>query len=152
MFKPVGMKKVLAGFDVCAYVYSDGVAILERKTIRQYGGSFKKEFAHVFECDIPINRFHYGDREFNGRLVIHNASLLIDGIERIDLYKGEGTKKDTILLNTSSGMRIAISDATGDITIQDVSVIDDATVQNWYDSSRHISDITIVKHEMKKAN
>ena len=152
MFKPVGMKKILAGFDVCAYVYSDGVVILERKTIRHYGESFKKEFAHIFECDIPVNRFQYGSREFNGRLVIHNASLLIDGIERIDLYKGEETKKDTILLNTSSGMRIAISDATGDITIQDVSVIDDATVKNWYDSSRHISDITIVKHEMKKAN
>lgn len=116
-----GVKKCLAGnrWDAVGYLYRDGVVILERRPIKTQGMEVKHEFIHIFPCPLGIYISNYEDtyhKTFRGCIVVHNATLLIDGLKTVEVYyhnasesmKEKGIECITVTLNTQSGMRISI--------------------------------------------
>lgn len=98
-------------FGTCGYIYRDGIAIMWKDKHTYKGETFEKERSATFPQEIRISS---NTEEFTGRLVIHNATLLLDGIEWIEIYrnnssqsmKEKGLTCDTVTLHTKSGMRI----------------------------------------------
>ena len=121
-------------FDNCAYLYTDGIVLNEKRTCKSGKETFKKEFHHIFPCNIPvlISNHRNPDERFIGRLVIHNTTLLIDGIDHVQIYfnnqsersKEMGIHIDTIILYTQSGMEIReniFNFISSDVVIQNES-------------------------------
>jgi len=138
-----GTKKMFQKqFDSCAYIYTDGVILKESRQCKSGKESFKKSFNHIFPCNIPIyitHKRHEYESKFIGRLVISNPSLLIDGIEHVEIYfdnssqssREKGIHIDTVHLHTQSGMEIRENQLpflSGDITIQNESK---QTIMAW---------------------
>jgi len=119
-------------FSGCAYIYTDGIVLREERQCKSGKETFKKSFTHLFPCNIPIYITHKrmeSESKFTGRLVVSNPSLLIDGINHVEIYFGNASQKtreigiqlDTVHLYTQSGMEIReniFSFISGDITIQ----------------------------------
>ncbi len=131
-----GTKKMFQKqFSSCAYIYTDGVVLREERQCKSGKETFRKHFTHLFPCSIPIyitHKRHEKESNFIGRLVISNPSLLIDGVDHVEIYfdnssqssREKGLYIDTIHLHTQSGMEIRENQLTflsGDITIQNDS-------------------------------
>ena len=114
----------------CGYIYKDGIVI---KTVESHiykGNEFRKDIIHKIPGVVKIYYTDSGKESFQGRLVMHNASLMLDGIESIKIClnnKSETMKKlnltcNTITIKTESGLKIyenQFSFLNSDITIQD---------------------------------
>lgn len=118
-------------FSTCAYVYKDGVAVKWEERHYYKGEEFRKDRMVILKGEIPI---HYSNgntsQAFQGRLVFHNASLLLDGIQDIRIYlnnksdsmKEKGLSCDTVTITTKNGLRIhedIFPFLSSDICIQD---------------------------------
>jgi hypothetical protein len=102
-------------FGTCGYIYRDGIAIRyeERHTFK--GEEFTKHHTVIVPGEIPIYMHNQnGEGPFKGRIVVHNSTLLLDGIEAIEIYRNTGSENskkmclhlDGLTLVTGSGMRI----------------------------------------------
>jgi len=131
-----GTKKMFQKqFEGCAYIYTDGVVLRESRQCKSGKEYFKKHFTHLFPCNIPIYITHKrmeAESKFTGRLVVSNPSLLIDGVDHVEIYFGNASQKtremgiqlDTVHIHTQSGIEIRENIFTfisGDITIQNDS-------------------------------
>ena len=98
MFLPdTRLKKLLASDSNYpsnyAYVYNDGIGLFveEHKTIN--GSKWIKRFLHLIPCEIPIRYSNRKDKtksivdKFQGRILLRNTSLLINGIKSIDIFQ-----------------------------------------------------------------
>ena len=144
-FKANGAKKLFTkkGSYDCAYIYTDGVILVEERNCKSGKQTFTKQFSHIFPADIPIwitNPLNTMKSEsFIGRLVIHNPSILIDGIEHIEIYfnnksntmESMGITCHTVTIRTQSGMKIRehiFPFLSADIAIQNESKM---SIQSW---------------------
>jgi len=131
-----GTKKMFQKqFEGCAYIYTDGVVLRESRQCKSGKEYFKKHFTHLFPCNIPIYITHKrieAESKFTGRLVVSNPSLLIDGIDHVEIYFSNQSQKtremgiqlDTVHIHTQSGLEIReniFSFISSDITIQNES-------------------------------
>lgn len=119
---PTKLKKALVKdrFSNCAYVYKDGIVLNERTEALVNGLRFDTEVIHILPFGKENVQFriagqdYTGTREFKGRYVFHNPTLLADGIARLEIYmnngsentKSKGVHIDTVTLTTESGMKI----------------------------------------------
>jgi len=152
-FSPNGIKKLLAGdrFRNCAYVHTDGVVFIEERTCKSGKQEFSKTFNHIMAANIPIyitnHRYSMTNERFIGRLVLHNPTLLIDGIKQVEIYynnKSEsmvqkGLTCDSVTITTNSGMKIhqnIFTFISSDIVIQNE---DKKSIMNFdgYDAIWH---------------
>lgn len=86
-FKPDNVfKRIVKGysFNHCAYIYPDGILLIEHKTVKSGKYETTIDVNHIWNCHIPI-------RETNGfkrvtRIVCHNSTVLLDGISSIGIY------------------------------------------------------------------
>lgn len=97
----------------CAYVYKDGVVIRDMETHRYKGERFEKEKIYSVPGEIKVYIHNSnGEGPFKGRLVFHNATMLLDGIKDIKIYrnntsdamKERGISCDTVTIRTLSGL------------------------------------------------
>ena len=143
-FKPDnGAKKLFtkSGSWNCAYVYTDGVIMVESRTCKSGKITFDKRFSHIFPCDIPVYVLSPPCNGFNGRLVVHNPSILADGIQRIEIYLDNksqameqmGITCNTVNIITQSGMKIRehiFPFISSEVTIQNESK---QSIEGWDD-------------------
>ena len=113
MYKPTAKdRKILAQYQTCAYIYKDGIAIKERRQLRS--GKFTEDIDiwHLRPCDIRISATNAReDGGAIGRIVVHDAKTLIDGLAAIEVYfnncsermKELGQTCDTLKLVTPAG-------------------------------------------------
>ena len=156
-------KKVLANdrSTTCAYIYNDGVVIKHEQAFKAKGYEFKKDFIDVFPCDIPIYYRNRLDKtassSFKGRIVVFNATLLIHGVNRIEIYEGNtsesmkerGLTCTTITLTTNDGMKVKDDKfcfMSSCLEHQDEKVM---SVSDWEED--YARDTVIAIHEIKKA-
>lgn len=99
------------------YLYRDGVVIVEKRTIKASKEVFEKEFVHIFPCELGIyaNKSIYDSSStFVGRLVVHDPSVLLDGVREASVYyenkskamEERGLSCDTVTIKTQMGMKI----------------------------------------------
>ena len=102
-------------FTTCGYIYTDGIVIRWQERHTYKGEEFRKQRASIIEGKVPISMHNAnGEGPFVGRIVVHNATLLLDGIQGVDVYRNGGSEKmkemnlrcDSITLLTGSGIRI----------------------------------------------
>lgn len=140
-FKPDAMAKKLLtrfSFDVCSYIYPDGVMIIEKKKIKQGKYESSIEVYHFYPCAIKLRRSNY--REIDNRpitrIVCHNSTVLLDGVKQVEYYtentsenmKNRNMTCNTLTLITLNGAqhRTNIFDfIASDYTVQ----FDDTTMQ-----------------------
>lgn len=103
----------------CAYIYRDGIVVSGEEVHHHKGKRYSDDFNLVYPfVNIPIYVTHKdadGKDKFDGRLVIHDPSVLLDGIDRIEIYYGNTTDKmkhmnlscNTVTIFTNSGIRIS---------------------------------------------
>jgi hypothetical protein len=89
MFKPSAkIKKILGTYGNCAYVHRNGIVICEKRTIKVDGNSSADlEIWHVIPCEIYMRAYDYAASSTVkvNRLVLHNASLIANGLEEIHI-------------------------------------------------------------------
>jgi hypothetical protein len=115
-FKPnATTRKLLArySFDVCSYIYPDGIMIIEHRKIKQGKYESVIEVHHIFPCIINLRRSNYreSDNRPITRIVCHNSTVLIDGILGVEYYtdncsesmKNKGMTCNTLTLITLNG-------------------------------------------------
>jgi len=97
----------------CAYVYTDGIVIRDMETHRYKGERFKKEKVYSIPGEVKVFIHNAnGEGPFKGRLVFHNATMLLDGIKDIKIYRNNTSNAmkerniscDSITLRTLSGL------------------------------------------------
>lgn len=116
MYKPNKVtKKVLAEYETVGYVYRDGVVIRSTRRTVSKGIEFKKNVVDIYKCEVPIYYSNSVDAtKFQGVIIFHNATILINGIKSIEIYmdnnseslKRNNVKCDTVTLKTVNGMMI----------------------------------------------
>jgi len=124
----------------CGYIYRDGICVNTREEHTYKGERFSKEIPYIFRGEIPISysNGHHEER-FKGRIVVHNPSLLLDGVKRIHIFLNNKSTKmeemnitcNTITLETESGLKIhedMFTFLSSEFTIQDDSK---QTVESW---------------------
>ena len=117
-------------FSTCGYIHSDGVVVKYEETHTYKGEVYRKEKTSIIKEDIPISFTNYRLKEkFAGRLVVHNPTLLLDGIKNIAIYRNNASEKmkemgitcDTVTITTLSGLQChenIFSFVSSDIVIQ----------------------------------
>jgi len=97
----------------CAYVYKDGVVIRDMERHHYKGEVFEKEKIYSVPGEVKVFIHNSnGEGPFKGRLVFHNATMLLDGIKDIKIYrnnmsdamKERNISCDSITLRTLSGL------------------------------------------------
>jgi hypothetical protein len=164
MFKIDGKTKRLLADDktsTCGYIYNDGIVIKHEQEFKAKGYEFKKEFIDIFPCDIPIFYRNRNDKtlssRFIGRIIAFNATLLINGVNRVEIYEGntsesmkaKGLTCTTITLTTGDGMKIKddkFSFLSSCLEHQDEKPM---SIADWKDD--YGRDVVITIHELKKA-
>lgn len=68
-----------------AYVYSDGIVLLEKRQVGS--GKYKKEveIAHIFPGEVKLYGYNYDDTGFYDKihsLICHNPNILLSGIKQ----------------------------------------------------------------------
>jgi hypothetical protein len=111
------LAKVLKDYNSCAYLHRDGLVVSHKVKLKYGKETIHQDVIEVFPCDIKIYFTGY-DEKFQGRLVFHNPSMLLDGIEHIHIYsKGKNyTDKskelniefETVCIETRSGMNFNV--------------------------------------------
>jgi hypothetical protein len=115
-FKPDALaKKLLSNFSNHAYIYPQGVMIRTRIEVKVLSTQKKIEVFHVYPCEIQISRTSSTDpdRVPISRIVCDEASVLLDGIKRIEYFynncsehmEKRGLTCNTVTLVTLSGAR-----------------------------------------------
>ena len=130
------------GYRSCAYIYPDGLAVVTREDVKVAGQRSEVSVWRLFKGE---NRIHidssrgpngadldWQNRPFrdSGRIVLHNATLLLDGLADVALYFCNGTESEesrgiptrtTMTLTTNSGLRIHLDEEqnrSSDICVQ----------------------------------
>ena len=101
--------------STCGYIYTDGILILGKESHRYKGDIYEKEVEFKVNGEIPIYIYNCnGEGPFIGRIVLHNPTLLLDGILKVEIYRNNTSEKmkemnltcDTVTLTTEKGIRI----------------------------------------------
>ena len=142
--------------NACAYIHADGVVITSKRSFHIKGHFFKKDFVDIFPCEVPIyyRNKRYGADSFKGRLVLHNATLLISGLKRVEIYennssdtmKKTGMSCDTVSLTTANFMKVKIDVfpfMSSDVIYQDDKAM---SIESWKDNY----DACVMVHEEKQ--
>ncbi len=95
----------------CAYVYRDGIAISYEDTHWYKGEQFRKSHRLVYKGEIHITT---NNGPFVGRLVLHNPTLLLDGLQGARIYYRNKSQRmeemnitcDSVTLITESGIQV----------------------------------------------
>lgn len=111
-FKPdKKIQKILAQYGSYAYVYRDGVILVEKKSVKiDKEHSTEIELTHVFPCLIDFRVYDYLQwpysskeiRENVKRLVIHDTKLIVCGLEQVEIAftnSSEYAKEKGITIN-----------------------------------------------------
>ena len=136
------IKKVIRkdSCSTCAYVYLDGVAVREVERHWHKGKEFSSENTYLQKGEIKIFISNSnGEGPFKGRLVFHNPTLLLDGIDHIHIYRNNKSQKmeeigltcDTVTVVTNGGIKIHEDIhhfMSADICIQNSKI---ASVTDW---------------------
>lgn len=125
------IKKAMTGYDrCCAYLYKDGTVINHEVELKYGKKTIKQSLIEIFpeENKIYCDSYDFG---FQGRLVFHNASLLVNGVERVTIYpkdksgsnksKELGIQFETVIIETPDLMRINFHNfdfLSHDVTVQ----------------------------------
>jgi hypothetical protein len=99
----------------CGYIYTDGIVIRSVEEHTYKGETYRKDILQKFPGEIPISLRNGHEGSFIGRLVVHNPTLLLDGVARVQVYrdnKSDAMKDknlycDSVSLTTISGLRIS---------------------------------------------
>jgi hypothetical protein len=110
------IKKIILrdGATSNGYLYRDGVVIVEKRNIKSGKEEFQKEFVHIFPCELAIHIHNPFNVSFVGGLVIHDPSVLLDGVREVSVYfnnkstsmEERGITCNTVTIRTQSGMKI----------------------------------------------
>ena len=125
----------------CGYIYTDGIAVNTREEHTYKGERFSKDKPYVIQGEVPIyysNGRHHSER-FKGRIVVHNPSLLLDGVKCVRIFLNNSSETmekmnlscTTVTLETESGMKIhedMFHFLSSEFTIQDT---EKQTVTSW---------------------
>lgn len=114
MFTPDKTFKKLAKSDSsrsCAYVYKDGVALLEDRRVHSGTYSTELEVWHVWKTEIPLRSRGDGEMKCK-RIVVHNPAELLSGLESVEVWynnhseasKRDGIRITTVVLHAPNGM------------------------------------------------
>jgi hypothetical protein len=98
-------KKLFHGYTHnCAYVYKDGIAVLEERIVRSGKYEARIEVWHVWRAEIKMytHGWGWGENDYGQkvkRMVVHDGRELLSGLERVDFYfhnSSEASKRDGI--------------------------------------------------------
>ena len=93
MFKPDRtFKKLASKYGTCAYIYKDGVVLVERREVKSGEYSTNIEITHIWHAEIKLYSSNNGNEPIK-RIVVHDAAELLSGIERIRVYFHNGSEK-----------------------------------------------------------
>jgi len=124
----------------CGYIYRDGICINTKEEHTYKGETFSKQKPYIFKGEIPIyySNGHHKDK-FKGRIVVHNPSLLLDGVKCVRIFLNNTSTKmkemnitcDTVILETESGLKIhedMFHFLSSEFTIQDDKT---QSIESW---------------------
>jgi hypothetical protein len=102
-----------ARHDLAAYIYPDGILVREtvRGTLR--GKPVERGIWHQVPGKIPIVTTSYKTPDKVARIVVHEPTVLLDGVSRVEVYfnnasealRERGMSCDTLTLVTDNGAR-----------------------------------------------
>lgn len=122
--KPTGaIKKLLTEYTTHAYILTDGIIICGRQSVKIGNAEANVNVYHAFPCK-PFGM--YSTESSN--VTVHNASLLLDGLTRVEIHHDNGSEAsrergitfNTVVLKTQSGMTIrqdVLPFVMGDISV-----------------------------------
>lgn len=137
MFKPdATYKKLAQHYHACAYVYPDGVMLIERRDAK--AGKYSKEIEvnHFWPCEIRITSEDYKVNQYGSRdgmkckrLVIHNPLMLLSGLESVRVAyesasehsREKGLHLAHLRFSCPNGMQfeaLELDCLSGDVTVQ----------------------------------
>jgi len=101
-------------FRTCGYLYTDGIVISGEMRHNFKGEEFRKDVQYVFPKETSIYSNNGSNGAFKGRLVFHNATLLLRPINHIRIhYKNTSQKSKemgidctTVEVVYDDGMRV----------------------------------------------
>lgn len=86
MFKPDRkFKKLARQYRSCAYIYKDGVVLVERREVKSGNYTTEIEVVHVWHAEIKMYSRNNGNDPIK-RIVVHNPEELLSGIEKVEVY------------------------------------------------------------------
>ena len=135
--KKILKKEIFA--NVCGYVYTDGFIVKYTEKHTHKGKEYNNDIVHKIPGEIPVYYSNGTQKKFEGRLVFHNPTLLLDGIKSIRIYLNNSSENmknmsltcTTITIETESGLKIHEDQfhfLSSDITIQDDSK---RSIESW---------------------
>ena len=112
--------------STCGYIYTDGISIVWDDRHYYKGKEFRSEKQESFPGEVKV---YTNNGTFEGRLVMHNPTLLMEPIDNIHIYYGNTseTMKEmnlsctTVQIQYKNGMQIrehVFPFIASDITIQ----------------------------------
>jgi hypothetical protein len=154
-FSPNGIKKLLQAdsYESCAYIYTDGIVLREKRWLKAGKIRFQKEFVHICPGDIPFYIHNAGPNgeKFIGRIVCGNVTSLIDGLKNVTIYRDNGSESSrsrgitfsTLTLQSNSGIKIRadlLDFIASDFTIQNDKPM---SIRDWENGF----EATVINHE-----
>lgn len=100
MFKPSAkIKKILANYGNYAYIFNDGVIVVEKREIKIEKDNYSKlDIWHLIPCETKIRVVDYAKKyEFSTSapevrcLVIHNGSSIANGFDTVEVLFSAGS-------------------------------------------------------------
>lgn len=110
-FKPTkAISKLLGIYGNYAYIYNDGVIVVEKKEIKLAKDTYKTvELWHAIPCETRIRVVDYAYRYESGKgipqvrcLVVHDGRLIANGFDRVEVQFNVGslgTKEKSLVIN-----------------------------------------------------